>query len=275
VSCNTYKAKTKEKRMMDYNDFKIVIERIKKYAIRASLYDMGEPLLNKNIYKMIRYCSDRKISTLISTNFNLFCEEDIDKLFNSCLTILEPCLDGFTQENYVKYRRGGNVNTVKAGIKLVMDHKIKNEFKYPIVEVPVVLFDHIMNELQLIQNFLEQCKVDRIVYCTENLGFNSPQTSQAYNQITNNSACFWLYMGMMIRPDGSTYACCGRDFDRFSYGNILKQEISEIWNNECYRFSRSLFSIGPPLKNDEKFVNIPCIKCNLYSKKRKVKYLLN
>ena len=42
---------------------------------------------------------------------------------------------------------------------------------------------------------------------------------------------------MMIRPDGS-YPCCGGDFDRFSYGNILNQKLKDIWNNKYYKLSR-------------------------------------
>jgi radical SAM protein with 4Fe4S-binding SPASM domain len=228
---------------------------------------MGEPLVNKNIYKMIKYASEHKISTLISTNFNLFNEEHIDDLFNSKLTVLEPCLDGFTQESYAKYRVNGHVDLVKRGIQLVMDHKRKTKSRYPIVNVQIVLFDHIKHEIGDIEVFLKHNKVDQITYREENLGFNSPETT-IVNRKGINRVCFWLYIGMMIRPDGNVYPCDGRGFNRFSYGSILKQDIAEIWNNKYFRFSRSLFTNGSDLDYDEEMRNIPCLSCKDYIKRR-------
>lgn len=270
VSCNTHKVKTQEKRMMDLADFQTMINKIKKIALRTSLYDMGEPLLNRDIYKMIKYASDNKISTLISTNFNLFQKEHLEELFNSRLTVLEPCLDGFTQENYIKYRVGGDVERVKQSIKDVMRYKKENKAKYPIVDVQVVLFDHVKKELPLINKFLKDNRVDNITYRQENLGFNAPETGIEQNRPSQNKPCFWLYLGMMIRPDGNVYPCCGRDFDRFAYGNILKQDLNEIWNNKYYQFSRKLFQKGADLAYDPAMKDIPCLTCPEFQKQRKM-----
>jgi radical SAM protein with 4Fe4S-binding SPASM domain len=267
ASCNTWRTNTCEKRVMSLADFKTIIDKIKKYAVRVSLYDMGEPLLNPEIYQMIKYAHDAGISTLISTNFNLFKDEDLEKLFASGLTVLEPCLDGFTQESYGKYRQGGNVETVKHNIKSVMDYKIKNKSKYPKVDVQVVMFDHIKNELPLIEKFLKDCKVDAVSYRQENLGFNSAETSVA-NKDNGVGQCFWLYVGCMIRPDGNLYPCCGRDFDRFAYGNILNDSLSNIWNNKYYQFSRRLFQKGGNLPFNADFSKIPCLACREFKKCR-------
>ena len=269
VSCNTYSEKTDEKRIMYYNDYSIILKKLKKYALRFSLYDMGEPLMHKEIYKMISDASNNKISTLISTNFNLFKKEDVEKLFKSRLTKLEPCLDGFTQENYKKYRQKGDVEKVKNGITAVMDYKLKNKSKYPVVDVQVIEFDHIKKELPLIDKFLKEIKVDKITYRAESLGFNSEKTTLKREGNEGNS-CFWLYLGMMIRPDGQVYPCCGRGFNRFSYGNILKQDLSEIWNNKYYQFSRSLFVKGAALNCDKEMADIPCLKCKEFKIQRKV-----
>jgi len=271
VSCVTPWVKTKEKRLLALEDFKKIVQKIKKFALRTSLYDMGEPLLNKDIYKMINYASDNGISTLISTNFNLFNQSQLESLFNSRLTVLEPCLDGFSQENYIKYRQNGQVEIVKQNIKEVMEYKRKNQKNLPVVDVQVVTFDHIKEELPLIANFLKKCKVDHITYRQEILGFNSPQTTIAYKEKINEKPCFWLYLGMMIRPDGSVYPCCGRDFDRFSYGNILNQDLSQIWNNKYYQFSRSLFKKGPDLPYDPEMLKIPCFTCPQFKIHRKMK----
>ena len=270
-SCVSHTTCTKEKRVMTFADYTQIIDKIKPVALRASLYDMGEPLANKDIYQMIKYASDHKISTLISTNFNLFKTEDLKPLFDSKLTVLEPCLDGFTQASYGQYRVGGNVENVKNSIKQVMDYKRQTKAKWPVVDVQVVKFDHIKDELALVDKFLKQdCQVDQVTYRQENLGFNSAETTSANKNEDTQKPCFWLYLGMMIRPDGNVYPCCGRGFDRLSYGNLLTQNLDQIWNNKFYQFSRALFTAGPDLPYDPEMANIPCLNCPYFKRKRKM-----
>jgi MoaA/NifB/PqqE/SkfB family radical SAM enzyme len=252
---------------MSFDDFKTITGKIRRHALRASLYDIGEPLLNKDIYKMIGHASANNISTLISTNFNLFREEHLDALFDSRLTVLEPCLDGFTQESYEKYRRGGQVDIVKNGISMVMERKRATGSRWPIVDAQVVEFDHIRDELKAIEGFLRQCDVDSITYRDESLGFNSPETTIA-GAAPRRTTCFWLYVGMKIRPDGSVDPCCGLRFDGFAYGNLLEQDLTDIWNNAYYRFSRSLFLDGPDLDYDEKMRDVPCLSCRMFQPRR-------
>lgn len=267
--CESHNVRTAEKRLMDLADFQHIVDKIHRTAIRASLYGMGEPLLNKDIYSMIKYASDHRLSTLISTNFNLFKPDHLDALFDSQLTILEPCLDGFTQDNYVKYRRGGDVAIVKEGIRLVTDRKQRTKAKWPIVDVQIILFDHIRDELPAIASFLTQCHVDRITYRPETWGFNSPATTMANKSNPSSSTCFWLYLGMTIAPDGNVYPCFCQG-NGFPYGNLLKQDLSEIWNNKYYQFSRALFQEGVDLEYSKEMQAVPCIRCTRFRRRRKI-----
>jgi MoaA/NifB/PqqE/SkfB family radical SAM enzyme len=251
-----------EQRIMALEDFKQVIDKVSANAIRISLSEQGEPLLNRDIYKMIRHASDNRISTAISTNFNHY---DVEQILASKLTVLEPCLDGFTQACYEKYRKGGDVDQVKEGIRQVMRLRREQRLRYPIVDVNVVLFDHVAEERHLIDAFLAECGVDKVTYRPEIAGFNIPETRW---QPPRRERCFWLYIAMMIKPDGSVLPCCGKGFDAFSYGNILREEISDIWNNKLYQFSRSLFVDGPDLPYDPEMVHVPCLSCTMFTRSR-------
>lgn len=279
-SCVSHSAVTDERRLMSLDDFCRVIDKIKQVALRASLYDMGEPLLNKDIYQMIDYVTRNRISTLISTNFNLFRNSDLDSLFSSGLTVLEPCLDGISQEAYATYRVNGDVELVKSGIRSVMDEKRRRGSRYPIVDVQVVLFRHIQHEYDQIARFCEDTGVDKLTYRQQIGGFEAESKvhlaqgsvkAEAFHHSTGHRRCFWLYLGMMIRPDGSVYPCCGRGFDRFAYGNIYAQSLDDLWNNDYYQFSRALFQAGPDLAFDERMNNLPCLDCRQFRTRRSMK----
>ena len=98
---------------MKLADFQRIVDGVGRYAIRASLYDTGEPLMNEDIYKMVSDCTQQRISTSISTNLLLFKEEHLEDLFQSQLTILQPDADGITQTTYSIYRVNGDVADLK------------------------------------------------------------------------------------------------------------------------------------------------------------------
>ncbi|NEP12211.1 MAG: radical SAM protein [Symploca sp. SIO2C1] len=269
--CGAHQEKTKRKRLLSLSDFKTIIDKIKRFSIRAALYDSGEPLLNKNIYKMIGYASNRGIATSISTNFTLFePNKHLDALMESRLTTLQPDLDGITQETYGKYRIGGNVETVKTGIEAVVKRKKETGEKYPIVEPQMIMFEHLMPEKEEIETYLKQVGVDKFTWKPDDWGFNPAQIKGAQKKKVS-SRCIWLYLSMMIRPDGNVYPCCGKGLNRFAYGNILEESLDEIWNNKYYQFSRKLFTPGPDLEFDPEMENLPCHNCKLFQKARVMK----
>lgn len=73
--------------MMEMSTFENVIEKVPlQYLLKSSMYMFGEPLMNKNIYQMIRRMTDRGLPTSISTNFHAFNAGTADEMINSGLT---------------------------------------------------------------------------------------------------------------------------------------------------------------------------------------------
>jgi radical SAM protein with 4Fe4S-binding SPASM domain len=265
--CEAHTQKTTEKRLLSLPDFQTIVDKVKGYCIRASLYDTGEPLMNKSIYKMISYASANKISTSISTNLTLFKKEKhLHDLFCSGLTVLQPDVDGVSQATYSTYRVNGEVSVVKEAIEAIVQHKQQIGAKYPLVEPQVIMFKHLMPEKKAIENYLHGVGVDRISWKLDTWGFNPVQITNTRQR--KSKRCFWLYLGMMIRPDGNVYPCTGRGFDRLPYGNILEQSLNDIWNNKYYQFSRQLFRKGPPLKYNPDMERLPCHTCTVFQKQR-------
>ena len=109
-----------ERGMMSFEDFKKVIDELKDYLFEIDLYNFGESLLNKDIYKMINYANKKNIKTNLATNLNVV---DVDQLLDSNLDTLILSVDGITQETYSKYRRKGNLNKVMNNLNEIINKK--------------------------------------------------------------------------------------------------------------------------------------------------------
>src|SRR5512139_2073818 len=56
--------------IMRFAEYRQILDQVKPYALVASLYNHGEPFLNKDIFEIIAYTASRDIATNVSSNFN-------------------------------------------------------------------------------------------------------------------------------------------------------------------------------------------------------------
>ncbi|MFC1644136.1 radical SAM protein, partial [Candidatus Omnitrophota bacterium] len=103
---------------LSFEDFKIIFDKIKPFAKTIDLFSWGEPFLNKNIGKMIKYAKEEKPSLriFVDSNLNVLTDDQADAVVRYGLDVLKVSCDGVTQEVYQKYRIGGDINKVMANI---------------------------------------------------------------------------------------------------------------------------------------------------------------
>ena len=260
--CESHAQPTKELRLLPLKTFREILLQIKDTGLRLSLYDTGEPLVNSNLFSMVKLGNQAGLSTMVNSNLTLFRERHLDELADSGLTVLSASVDGVTQEEYQQYRKRGRVQNVLSALDSIVKMKRKTG-KGPYLEVQVIDFDHLRARKNQILSYFRNLGADRVVWKKEVWGFNQQSSTEK-----TGDRCFWLYTGAMIRPDGELYPCCGRGFGRKSYGNLTTQSLDDIWNNKFYQFSRKLFSAGPDLPYSEEMKDIPCLECDLFRKKR-------
>jgi MoaA/NifB/PqqE/SkfB family radical SAM enzyme len=246
-----------EKRFMTPATFARMIEEVKRSCLRLSLYDSGEPLLNPDFYRLAGMAADAAIPTSVSTNFAAFRPADRDALFASRLSHLEVCLDGFTQEAYGKYRAGGDVEALKRNLALVCRGKKERRLRYPEVDVQVVNFVHLRDEIPLIEDFCRKVGVDSLTLREENLGFDPKAEGAKKKRKKRLRRCYWLWLGLLVKADGSVSPCCGK---RPIFGDITKESLDEIWNNPLYVESRKAVANA----NYRPQVATPCGTCSFY-----------
>ena len=94
-----------------------IIRQLRKDILIAVLYTNGEPLMYKDLGKVIRAATEMKVATLISSNGLLFTEEKVHEVLGAGLDALKIQLSGFTQDIYSVQIRGGDVERLKKNIE--------------------------------------------------------------------------------------------------------------------------------------------------------------
>ena len=111
--------------MLQEETFTKIIDELKKKLIWLTFYFQGEPYLNKDFLKMVKYANQQGLYTMTSTNAHYFTDEIAKETIESGLSRIIVSMDGVTQETYEQYRKGGSLDKVKDGISRLVEWKKK------------------------------------------------------------------------------------------------------------------------------------------------------
>ena len=155
---------TRKKGMLEFENFKKLVDQIKDFALQLSLQNWGESTLVKDFPKMIRYATDAGIFSRLSTNFSVnYTDEYFEEFLRSGLGRLVIDIDGTTQEVYEKYRIGGNLKTVLENTKKAMKMKREMGLKYPVIQARMIVNkfnEHQLDDFKQLTNDLEVDEIE-------------------------------------------------------------------------------------------------------------------
>jgi len=264
----------RSKSTMSLEDFKKIIDKLGPYLLHIDLMNWGEPLLNKDVYEMIKYAKGYDIDIKIDTNFNAFKPGDAEKLINSGLDCLSLSIDGLTRETYQRYRVGGDFNRVIENVKALVKKKKELGAKRPYIIWQFLVFKHNEHEVEKVREFAEGLGADSVGITPAFLPFKPgikdewlPQNPEyrhyepeafpdkppwewetktqeedikvdVYKQPEKRDMCIWPWAGIAINPDGSVSACCSVEEEKYDFGNIIEWPFWMVWNNRHYRRAR-------------------------------------
>lgn len=236
---------TRKKGSMSFDQYKIIADKIRPYAKYVYLHIWGEPLLNRDIIKIIEYTAEFS-KTNISTNGQLITESVARDLVNSGLTDIIVSIDGTTQYIYEQYRVGGSLSKAMSALKLLQKEKQDSNSSIRIIP-QFVVFRH--NEHQ-IDSFKTECR---------NLGlkpsFKAPYLTKGSGIERSTISKYWRKTGDMYKDcrdvtevmsvflDGTVVPCYYDVQGEHIFGNLFIQDVLDIWNSpECSAFRYGVYS---------------------------------
>lgn len=248
------KSSSVEKGEMSFHTYKNIIDQVNKHVIFQMIYFQGEPFLNKNIFDMINYSDKNKIYTRISTNGHFLNEENCIKTIQSGLKEIIISLDGFTQESYEKYRVGGKLETVIAGIKKLTSAKKELKSKYPKVILQFLVFSHNESEMSKIKTLCKSLHADKLEFksaqITDPKNINLIPNQKKYSRYSKNNSkpqikstlknkCFRIWTNMIINWQGHIIPCCFDKNSTYALGDTNIQNPLSLWRSKLFNEFRS------------------------------------
>ena len=257
---------------MNLEDFKRIVDQIAPYAYSVDLYNWGEPFLHPQIFDMIRYASEHRISVRLSSNLNHFSKEMAERAVASGLTRLLVSVDGATQETYEKYRRGGRLEVVLRNLHLLVEAKRRADSSTPFITLRTLINRYNEHELDQLRQLAADLGMDS--FSTGPIFVNTRDREQveewlpederlsyydySAEHLENVWHCADLWESCTINWDGGIAPCCWLQDPSHDFDNAFTKPLREIWNGEAYVSSRRVFSLGGPRKGP---VQTICTRC--------------
>ena len=144
---------------MDFKELKKIYDEIRPKNINLS--GLGEPLLNPDIFRMIRYCKEGGSIVNFPTNLNVS-SRCIEKLVESGPQQIKVSIDSATSGTYRVVRKANTFEKVKNNIRLINTLKQERHLLHPAIRLNFALQKANINELPQVLSFASELGVDTV-----------------------------------------------------------------------------------------------------------------
>ncbi|WP_137401548.1 radical SAM/SPASM domain-containing protein [Echinicola rosea] len=241
--------------MLDKSLYQKIIRESAGHLSYLHLYFQGEPFLHPALLDLVKYADDRKIFTATSTNAHFLNEKTVPKILASGLKQLIVSVDGASQGVYQQYRIGGNLERVKAGIKLLISERKAAGKQFPQVIFQFLVTGKNEHELPAIRELSTSLQVDELQLKTAQIyGFEDgselipsdlrysrylPQQNGKWKlKKPIQNKCWRMWQGAVVTWDGEMVPCCFDKDASHKMGNLAVQDIGQIWQTGRYHAFR-------------------------------------
>lgn len=232
---------TREKGFLKFENFKKVIDEVKHEIKSISFYILGEPLLNKELFDMVKYANSLGIETSFSTNNELI-KKYLDDIFDSGLSKIQVVLDGLNKEDHERYRVGGNFENSLESIRLLSERKKELNSVKPYIHLQTLLFKYNVGKEGEFKEVATKLGVDGISIKKITLGRDEAKEKKYKDEFLpeeksmqrfgsllykNAKVCPQIIRTATVLWNGDLVACCYDSNGRDVLGNVVKDGF---WN---------------------------------------------
>jgi radical SAM protein with 4Fe4S-binding SPASM domain len=251
--CPRARSPRREAADLSFVDYRKIIDEIGGTLLCVFFWNQGEPLLNKDLSRMIAYAKDRDILTMVSTNASFLGTSAAGELIAAGLDQLIVSLDGCTPEVYSRYRQGGDFDVVVDNVKNLILEKKRRRSVRPFVELQFLVMRDNEHEVDAVRALGRDLGVDGV--SLKNIEMPLAEVREGLFPRDQNFVldvykgggkhpCFRPWYSSLINSDGTVLACCHDFFSGHAFGNALESPFPDIWKSHGYQEFRNKVLAG-------------------------------
>jgi MoaA/NifB/PqqE/SkfB family radical SAM enzyme len=161
-------SRTRQAGMLDFDQFKKVLDEAGPTLARVDFFNYGEAFLHKRAVEMCEYIKSHypHIYLYTSTNGLAFSDDAVRRLINSGIDEVTFSIDGATPDSYVRYRQRGDFAKVMRNLRAAIDEKQRGRLELPVINWRYILFtwNDSDAEMQLARRMAGDLGVDRLCW---------------------------------------------------------------------------------------------------------------
>jgi radical SAM protein with 4Fe4S-binding SPASM domain len=233
----------------------------------------NEPLLDKHIFEKVRRFKERtagRVKVELVTNGAFLTDENVARIRESRLDVLDVSLDALSRATYERIRVGLDYDEVMAGVERVVSAELPDTQVF----VRLLRLKDNRHEVKAFARHWRRRGVPVFIYTANNragavAGFDEsariPEAQLTWSEQLERRA-FRLFMkhcpipfGMANILHNGDVLMCVHDWARKEVvGNVAQSSLAEIWNGERMREIRRLIS-------QRRYEDVPaCRDCSLW-----------
>jgi len=218
---------------MSFSLFKKVLDECAEHEpilpCQITLHYSGEPLLNPQLPRMIKYAKDKGVPFVrLNTNGLLLDEEMSKKIIYSGLDRMTVALEA-TKEIHEKTRLGSSYDLVSSNIVRFMDLKKRLGSSKPSLWVQM-LTSKFTNEEDIVYGIKQWENLVDYVEVTS-VSTIGNQVQDMGTILRKRADCDDLWILMAVLWNGDVTVCCVDHDAKLRMGNVCELSVQEVWDN--------------------------------------------
>jgi len=204
------------------------------------MYKDGEPLLNKDLAKMIAYAKQSGMVDYIdtTTNGSLMTPERMAPILEAGLDKINISVDGMNREQYLEFTHFDfDFDGFVENVKWLYANKGSCEI---VIKIPKELITEQQQEfLDVFGDYCDRISLENFAPCWPEFDVEAKTgftiTEGIYNQpITDTQTCPYIFYGMSVNADGLVSSCF-LDWERkLIVGDVRTERVADIWNSDKF-----------------------------------------
>jgi MoaA/NifB/PqqE/SkfB family radical SAM enzyme len=246
---------TRRAGLMNFDQFKTVVDQIGDYLFYLLLYQQGEPFINRDFLKFVEYAKQRSIFVTTSTNGHYLNLETARQTVASGMDTMIVSIDGADQQSYETYRVGGQLAKVVSGIRNLIREREKLGNRTPKIFIQFIVMRHNEQQIAEMKSLTRDLGVDKLLIKTAHVENREeaeqwlPENSRlARYRIEGENllpkrivkgACPRPWTSALVNWDGVVVPCCFDKNARHTFGAAShKNSFDKIWTSQKYESFR-------------------------------------